>query len=62
MHEFDAHHVNILEIYHQRIFTNLPAKGLVTDIECEARDREQLVALIEALQAKGYSVSEVELN
>jgi threonine dehydratase len=32
MHEFDAHHVNILEIYHQRIFTNLPAKGLVTDI------------------------------
>ncbi|MBO9499327.1 MAG: threonine ammonia-lyase [Novosphingobium sp.] len=62
MHEFDAHHVNILEIYHQRIFTNLPAKGLVTDIECEARDREQLVALIEALQGKGYSVSEVELN
>ncbi len=33
----------------------------MTDIECEARDREQLVALIEALQAKGYSVSEVEL-
>ncbi|MBS1240181.1 MAG: threonine ammonia-lyase [Proteobacteria bacterium] len=62
MHEFDAHHVNILEIYHQRIFTNLPAKGLVTDIECEARDREQLVALIGALRAKGYSVSEVELN
>ena len=62
MHEFDAHHVNILEIYHQRIFTNLPAKGLVTDIECEARDREQLESLINALQAKGYSVSEVELN
>ena len=62
MHEFDAHHVNILEIYHQRIFTNLPAKGLVTDIECEARDREQLEALIEALKAKGYSVSQVELN
>ncbi len=39
MHEFDAHSVNILEIYHQRIFTDLPAKGLVTDIECEARDR-----------------------
>src|SRR5690606_14468584 len=32
MHEFDAHNVNILEIYHQRIFTNLPAKGLITDI------------------------------
>jgi threonine dehydratase len=62
MREFDEHHVNILEIYHQRIFTNLPAKGLVTDIECEARDREQLQALIAALRGKGYSVSEVELN
>jgi len=62
MHEFDDHNVNILEIYHQRIFTNLPAKGLVTDIECEARDREQLQALISALRSKGYSVSEVELN
>jgi threonine dehydratase len=62
MQEFDAHHVNILEIYHQRIFTNLPAKGLVTDIECEARDREQLDKLVGALQARGYSVSHVELN
>ena len=62
MHEFDAHSVNILEIYHQRIFTDLPAKGLVTDIECEARDREQLEKLIAALRAKGYAVSQVELN
>ncbi|KRA84292.1 threonine ammonia-lyase [Altererythrobacter sp. Root672] len=62
MQEFDAHHVNILEIYHQRIFTNLPAKGLVTDIECEARDREQLDKLVGALRARGYSVSHVELN
>ena len=62
MQEFDAHHVNILEIYHQRIFTNLPAKGLVTDIECEARDREQLDRLVAALSARGYSVSHVELN
>ena len=62
MHEFDAHNVNILEIYHQRIFTNLPAKGLVTDIECEARDREQLEKLVKALRAKGYSVNSVELN
>lgn len=62
MHEFDRHQVNILEIYHQRIFTNLPAKGLVTDIECEARGPEQLEALIAALRAKGYMVSQVELN
>ena len=38
MKEFDNHNVNIIEIYHQRIFTHLPAKGLITDIECEARD------------------------
>ena len=62
MREFDRHHVNILEIYHQRIFTNLPAKGLITDIECEARDREQLEALVKSLTDKGYSVSQVELN
>lgn len=62
MREFDRHNVNILEIYHQRIFTNLPAKGLVTDIECEARDRGQLEALVQSLCDKGYSVSQVELN
>ena len=62
MKEFDAHHVNIIEIYHQRIFTTLPAKGLITDIECEARDREQIEKLVAALRASGYSVSQVELN
>jgi threonine dehydratase len=35
---------------------------LITDIECEARDREQLDALIHALRAKGYAVNPVELN
>ena len=62
MREFNAHNVNIIEIYHQRIFTTLPAKGLVTDIECEARDREQLDALLQGLRAKGYDVDVVELN
>jgi threonine dehydratase len=62
MKEFDTHNINIIEIWHQRIFTHLPAKGLITDIECEARDREQLDGLVAALRAKGYSVSQVELN
>jgi threonine dehydratase len=62
MKEFDAHNVNIIEIWHQRIFTHLPAKGLITDIECEARDRDQLDALVAALRARGYEVSQVELN
>jgi threonine dehydratase len=59
---FHEHNVNIIEVWHQRIFTHLPAKGLVTEIECEARDREQLEALVAALRAEGYSVSQVELN
>lgn len=62
MEEFNKHSVNIIEIYHQRIFTHLPAKGLITDIECEARDREQLEALVESLREKGYAVDSVELN
>ncbi|MEI6548299.1 MAG: hypothetical protein WCN85_14885 [Burkholderiales bacterium] len=62
MREFDACQVNIIEIYHQRIFTHLPAKGLITDIECEARDREQIDLLVAALRAKSYDVTQVELG
>lgn len=59
---FDKHDVNIIEIYHQRIFTTLPAKGLITDIECEARDAPQLNGLIVDLKEAGYAVDRVELN
>ena len=58
----DAHNVNIIEIHHQRVFTSLPAKGLYTDIECEARDAQQIDRLVEALRAKGYSVETFELQ
>jgi threonine dehydratase len=59
---FNDHNVNIIEIYHQRIFTTLPAKGLITDIECEARDAEQLQGLVDGMKAAGYKVHRVELN
>ncbi|UAB79134.1 threonine ammonia-lyase [Erythrobacter sp. SCSIO 43205] len=62
MRLFDAHNVNIIEIYHQRIFTTLPAKGLITDIECEARDAEQVEQLVKALREARYHVDVVELN
>ncbi|WP_419809960.1 threonine ammonia-lyase [Sphingomonas sp.] len=58
---FDQERVNIIEVYHQRVFTTLPAKGLITDIECEARDRNHLERLIRALATAGYEVSTVEL-
>lgn len=59
--EFNRHQVNILEVWHQRIFTSLPAKGLTAEIECEARNREQIDLLVRALRTRGYDVTQVEL-
>jgi len=58
---FQEQTVNILELSHQRIFTNLPAKGLSLDVECETRDRAHLERLISALQEAGYEVRLIEL-
>ena len=58
---FHEQQVNIIEVYHQRVFTTLPAKGLITDIECETRDRAHLDRLIDALRAAHYEVGTVEL-
>jgi threonine dehydratase len=58
---FNDQRINIIEVYHQRVFTTLPAKGLITDIECEARDRAHLDRLIAALKDAGYEVSQAEL-
>ncbi len=58
---FHEQGVNIIEVYHQRVFTTLPAKGLITDIECETRGPEHLARLIAALGDAGYEVSPVEL-
>ncbi|KQU49665.1 threonine dehydratase [Sphingomonas sp. Leaf339] len=58
---FDQERINIIEVYHQRVFTTLPAKGLITDIECEARDAAHLHRLIDALRAAGYDTTPVEL-
>jgi len=57
---FDREQVNIIEVYHQRVFTTLPAKGLIADIECETRDRPHLERLIAALEKEGYGVAPVE--
>ncbi len=60
--DFNRHQVNILEVWHNRIFTSLPAKGLTAEIECEARDREQIDLLVASLRNKGYDVTQVELG
>jgi len=58
---FMEQEANILELAHQRIFTNLPAKGLSLDVECETRDAAHLDRVITALRDAGYPVSRVEL-
>ena len=56
---FGAHRVNIVEVDHQRIYTSLPAKDALIEVECEARGAEQLDALVEALRAEGFAVERV---
>ncbi|MEH3105878.1 MAG: threonine ammonia-lyase [Sphingomonas fennica] len=57
---FDEQQANIIEVYHQRVFTTLPAKGLIADIECETRDRAHLDRLVDALMREGFEVAPVE--
>ncbi len=58
---FEQEQVNIIEVYHQRVFSTLPAKGLITDIECETRDAAHLARLMTALAREGYDAAPVEL-
>jgi threonine dehydratase len=59
---FDEHKVNIVEVYHQRVFTSLPAKDAAIDVECEARDAAQLARLADALDAEGFKVHPVAIE
>ncbi|MCH9806164.1 MAG: threonine ammonia-lyase [Alphaproteobacteria bacterium] len=45
---------NVVEVYHQRVFTDLPAKGAELHVVIETRDREHLHRVIEALGKCGY--------
>lgn len=47
---------NVVEVSHQRIFTDLPAKAVVLEIVIETRDRAHLNATIEALRAADIKV------
>jgi len=48
---------NIVEVSHQRIFTDLPAKGVVLEVVIETRDRSHLEATIASLKAAGLNVT-----
>ena len=59
---FHAAGVNIIETNHQRIFSKLPAKDTVIEVECEARDAEAIEALVARLEDKGFSVERAALD
>ena len=48
---------NVVEVLHQRVFSNLPAKGAVLEVVIETRDRKHLVTTIAALRADGLDVT-----
>jgi threonine dehydratase len=47
---------NIVEVYHQRIFTELPARGTELNLVIEARDRAHLEAVLARLKEAGYEI------
>ena len=54
--------VNIIEINHSRIFTRLPAKDTVIEVECEARDADAIERVVVMLEGAGFSVERASLD
>lgn len=54
--------VNIIETNHHRIFTRLPAKDTVIEVECEARDAQAIDTLVKRLEEAGFNVERAELD
>jgi threonine dehydratase len=54
--------VNIIEINHSRIFTRLPAKDTVIEVECEARDPASIDDVVARLEAAGFRVERAQLD
>ena len=59
---FGEQQVNIVEVAHQRIYTGLPAKDAVIEVECEARGGDRIEALVDALRGDGFHVEPVEIE
>ena len=54
--------VNIIEVHHHRIFTRLPAKDTVIEVECEARDAQAIDTLVSRLEAAHFTVERAQLD
>jgi threonine dehydratase len=53
---------NVIEIRHSRIFTALPAKDTIIEVECEAKDPETIDAVVARLEGAGFRVERVSLD
>jgi threonine dehydratase len=53
---------NVIEIRHSRIFTALPAKDTVIEVECEARDAQTIDDVVARLEAAGFRVERAQLD
>jgi threonine dehydratase len=53
---------NVIEIRHSRIFTALPAKDTVIEVECEAKDPQTIDEVVRRLEAAGFTVDRVHLD
>ncbi len=53
---------NIIEVNHSRIFTRLPAKDTVIEVECEARDPAAIDDVVKRLEAAGFEVERAQLD
>jgi len=54
--------VNVIEINHSRIFTTLPAKDTMIEVECEARDPQSIDDVVKRLEAAGFRVERAQLD
>jgi threonine dehydratase len=54
--------VNIIEINHSRIFSRLPAKDTLIEVECEARDAAAMDDVVARLEAAGFHVERASLD
>jgi threonine dehydratase len=60
--KFQEAGVNIIEINHSRIFSRLPAKDTVIEVECEARDAKAIEDVVQRLEAAGFEVERASLD
>jgi threonine dehydratase len=52
---------NIVEVYHQRVFSELPAKGTLLELVIETRDRKHMEETVAKLRDASFEV-EVRSN